>query len=101
LARLIDITDARSFATPLVVRVGDLLLFRAFGGQVIVGKAVELIGPFVTADVGGDGAIYTPQGPPNVVLFSARRTGSATVAVVTGDPFHSPTNTEIEVEVNF
>jgi hypothetical protein len=99
LARLIEITDPCRSPSPLALSVGDLLLFRACGGQVSVGQAIESLGPFLTADVGDDGAIYTPQGPPNLVVFRARRPGVATVTLVTGDPFHSPVTTEIQVEV--
>ena len=97
--RLIDITDPSSCCSPLTVQVGDLLQFHAFGGRIADGTAIEFLGPFVTADIGTNGLIYTPQGPPNVVFFRAQRPGSATLSVVTGDPFHNPSNTEISVEV--
>ena len=77
MARLIEVQDARTCPSPLTVSLGDLLLFRATGGRVRSGDdVVELLGPFLSAVLGDDGTILTPLGPPNTVLFHARRPGS-------------------------
>jgi hypothetical protein len=91
MARIIEVQDARLCKSPLTVCVGDVLLFRATGGRVRSGPdIVELLGPFVSAVVGDDGNIFTPVGPPNAVLFHARRVGQALIDVVTGEPFNKP-----------
>jgi hypothetical protein len=100
MARLIDIDDARLVISPLTLQVGDVLLFKASGGHVRSGTdVVEISGPFLPAVLGDNGAIFTPMGAPNTVLFRALRTGQATLDVVTGDPWHSPHSTAVEIIV--
>jgi len=100
MARLIEVQDAGGCPSPLTVRQGDVLLFRAAGGRVRAGgDAVELWGPFLPGVVGEDGDVLTPMGPPNAVLFRARRPGRARVDVVTGDPFHAPQTTTLDLTV--
>lgn len=100
MARLIEVQDARMCPSPLTVRPGDVLLFRAAGGRVRSGgEVVELLGPFLQAVVGDDGNILTPMGPPNTVLFRARRPGQALIDVVTGDPFYTPQTTSLGISV--
>jgi len=86
--------------SPLVVRPGDVLLVRATGGRIRSGgDSVELIGSFLTAVLGDNGEILTPMGPPNAVLFLARRPGRTLIEVITGDPFHSPQTTGLNITV--
>jgi len=100
MARLIEVQDARVSPSPLTVHLGDVLLFRATGGLVRSGAdIVELLGPFLPALLGDDGNILTPMGPPNAVLFRARRPGQAVIDVVTGDPFNSPQTTALTITV--
>jgi hypothetical protein len=98
--RLIEVQHTQECPSPLVVRAGDVLLWRAAGGRVREGDDVlDLLGPFVSAVLGDDGNVLTPAGPPNTVLFRARRPGRARVEVVTGDPFHAPRTTAVDVRV--
>ena len=100
MARLIEVQDARVCPSPLTVSLGDVLLFRATGGRIQSGgDVVELLGPFLPAVLGDDGNILTPMGPPNTVLFRARRPGRARIDVVTGDPFHTPQTTTLDITV--
>jgi hypothetical protein len=100
MARLIEVQDARTCPSPLTVSLGDILLFRATGGRVRSGDdVVELVGTFLSAVLGDDGTILTPIGPPNTVLFRARRPGRARIDAVTGDPFHTPQTTTLDITV--
>jgi hypothetical protein len=100
MARMIEIQDPRRCPSPLEVRRGDVLLLHAAGGRVrSSGDVVELLGPFFSAVVGDDGNIFTPMGPPNMVLFRARRAGKALIEVITGDPFHAPQTTALSIAV--
>ena len=100
MARLIEVQDPRLCPSPLTVRSGDVLLVRAAGSRVVAGgTAVELLGTFVQSVVADNGEVMTPAGPPNAVLFCARRPGSARLDVVTGDPFHAPVTTALDVTV--
>lgn len=100
MARLIEVQDARTCPSPLTVYLGDMLLFRATGGRVRSGDdVVELLGPFLSAVLGDDGTILTPIGPPNMVLFRARRPGRARIDAVTGDPFHTSQTTTLDITV--
>ncbi|HYE33990.1 hypothetical protein [Methylocaldum sp.] len=100
MARLIEVQDPRMCLSPLTVRSGDVLLFRAAGGRVRSGgDVVELLGPFLQAVVGDDGNILTPMGPPNTVLFHARQPGRALIDVITGDLFHTPQTTALGITV--
>ena len=100
MARLIEIPEVPTCPSPLAVRTGDVVMFRAAGGRIQSGAAVELLGPFVPGEVGTEGDILTPMGPPNAVLFLARGLGRATVDVISGDPFHAPVTTRLEIVVD-
>ncbi len=98
--RLIEVPDVRACPAAQTVKVGDVLLFHAAGGHVRSGgDVIELVGPFISAIVGDEGTILTPVGPPNTVLFRARRPGRARIDVVTGDPFHGPQTTILRITV--
>jgi len=98
--RLIEVSDARVGPSTQTLSVGDVLLFRAAGGHVRSGdNVIELVGIFVQAVVGAEGTILMPMGPPNTVLFRARKPGHARIDVVTGDPFHAPEATVLRITV--
>jgi hypothetical protein len=100
MARLIELQDVEGDSTLKPVAVGDMLLFHASGGHVRSGAdVVELIGPFVSAVSGAEGEILTPAGPPNTVLFRARRKGEAEIDILTGDPFFEPRKTCLRIQV--
>jgi hypothetical protein len=100
MARLIEVQDAQKCASPLPLRIGDMLLVHASGGRIRSGAdVVEMLGPFVQAVLGEDGSILTPMGPPNVVLIRARRSGRAAIDVMTGDPWHMPQTTTVGLSV--
>jgi hypothetical protein len=99
MARLIEVLNVALCRSPLIIRVGDALLFHGLGGHVRSGgDAIEMLGPFVQATVGENGTVLTPSGPPNTVVFRARRTGTAAIDVVTGN-FSSPVTTSLQVEI--
>jgi len=99
MARLIEVPNVALCRSPLVIRVGDALLFHGLGGHVRSGgDAIEMLGPFVQAIVGENGEVLTPSGPPNTVVFRARRTGTATIDLVTGN-FSSLVTTSLQVEI--
>jgi hypothetical protein len=92
MARLIEIQAGQNLAEPLPVQVGDLLMFEASGGAVRSGaEVVELLGAFLKSVVGSNGAVLSPMGSANAVVFLARRPGQATIEVVCGDPWHGST----------
>jgi hypothetical protein len=96
--RLIEVQDARTCASPLRVRAGDVLMIHAAGGRIESGAdVVEVLGPFVGSVVGGDGSVAEPSGPPNSVLFRIRRAGDAVIRVIGGDPFSAPQASEIHI----
>jgi hypothetical protein len=100
MARLIEVQSTQECRSPLLLRQGDLLLWRAAGGRVRSGKDVmEVLGPFVPAVLDDEGNVLTPLGPPNTVLFRARQPGQAQIEVVTGDPFHAPRKSAVGVTV--
>ena len=100
MARLIEVQDARACPSPLLVSLGDVLLFYVAGGRVRSdGDVIELLGPFLPAVLGDDGTIVTPMGPPTTVLCRARQPGRAQLDVVTGDPFHMPQTTTLRITV--
>jgi hypothetical protein len=99
MARLIEVPDVALCRSPLIIQVGDALLFHGMGGHVRSGgDAIEMLGPFVQAIVGENGGVLTPSGPPNTVVYRARRTGPATIEIVTGN-FNSPITTSLQVEI--
>jgi hypothetical protein len=100
MSRLIEVERPEDCPSPLVIRVGDVLLLRATGGRVRRGgSVVQLLGPFLQAVVGTAGGVMVPEGPPGAVLVRARRPGVATVEVFTGDPWHRTRTTRLEVHV--
>ncbi len=100
--RLIDIQPtAQGFPPALTVQVGDLLMFGASGGRVRSdGDAVEFLGAFRTSVLGTAGSILSPMGAPSTVLFRARHLGRATIDVITGDPWHAPRTSTIQLVVD-
>jgi hypothetical protein len=99
MSRLIEVQRVTD-PSPLVVRVGDVLVVPASGARVDAGgPAVELWGPFRTAVVADTGEVLAPEGPPNTVLVRARQPGTATIEVFLGDPFHESRPTTLTVAV--
>jgi len=67
----------------LKVKVGDILIFSAAGGQVRGDHCLmKMLGVFVSAVVGTNGDVLSPAGPPNVVVFHACRAGSSTIELL-------------------
>jgi hypothetical protein len=105
MGRLIEVQDPPASPPRLTVEVGDVLQFSASGGHVRSGAdIVEMVGPLVSAVLADDGGkpssdILAPMGPPNTVLFVARRAGRAIIDVVTGDPWHAPQTSVLNVDV--
>jgi hypothetical protein len=72
----------------LDIKVGDLLIFGATGGHIRSGAdIVQFLGPFLPSTIQKDGKVISPMGTPNTVMFLARGPGTATIDVVTGDPW--------------
>ena len=100
MGRLIEVQQAQGFPPSLSLTVGDMLVFGATGGHVQSGAdVVEIFGPFVPGLLGDHGAIISPMGAPNTVLFLARHPGRATIDVVTGDPWRAPQTTTLDLTV--
>ncbi len=100
MARLIEVDNAQALPFRITIERGDLLLFKASGGNVNSGfEVVELIGPFLSVLMLDNGEVVAPMAAPNTVMFLARNSGKAEVRVVTGDPFHSPQTTILNLTV--
>jgi hypothetical protein len=100
MALLIEVQDARGCASPLTLHLGDTLQFYATGGRVRLGDdVVEILGPFLMAVIGDNGAVVAPMGSPNTILFRARRPGEALIDVITGDPFTETQTTAVRIIV--
>lgn len=100
MGRLIEVQYAQKCPSPLTLHTGDMLLFHATGGRVGSGRnVVEMLGPFLQAVLGDHGNILAPMGPPNTVFFRAHRPGRAVIDVVTGDPWHAPKTTTLEISI--
>jgi len=99
MGRLIDATDVLERLESPRLQVGDILLFRATGGLIGGDGVLELLGPLQEAALTVDGLVLTPAGPPNVVMFRAVGTGTATIEVVTGDPWGESIRTTLQVDV--
>ena len=105
MGRLIEVQDAPGIPASLTIAVGDLLQFSASGGHVKAGAGVvEMLGPFLSAVLADNGRspspdVLSPMGAPNTVFFLARRPGCAVIDVVTGDPWHAPRTTIMEINV--
>ena len=102
MAQLIEIDDVNALPSPLTIRIGDVLLVRASGGNIVTGEAcIERLGPFITGlPTGGSNELLSPMGSPNTIMFLARNAGPATIEVATGDPYFNPQFTRIEVQVD-
>lgn len=100
MGRLIEVQHAQDLPTGLTIRVGDVLVFKATGGHVHSGaEVVEILGPFVPGVVGDNGQVFSPMGAPNRVFFIAHHPGQATIDVVTGDPWHAPKTSALNITV--
>lgn len=100
MARFIEV-QAGQIPRTLSVLVGDVVLFRASGGSVRSGSGVvEQLGAFVESVVGDNGAVLVPAGAPNVVLFRASAAGTASIAVMTGDPWRESRATMVKMTVS-
>jgi hypothetical protein len=100
MGRLIEIEQAQDLPASLNINVGDLLKFWASGGRVAAGaEVVEMLGPFLTSVLGQNRELLSPMGAPNVVLFLARRSGQATIDIVTGDPWRATETTTLRLTV--
>ena len=100
MGRLIEVQQEQGFPSRLTIQVGDVLVFGATGGHVrSSADVVEILGPFLPGVVGDNGQILSPMGAPNAVLFLARRPGRAMIDVVTGDPWHAPQTTTLDITV--
>ena len=100
MGRLIEVQDALSIRKDLTVRIGDVLMFSASGGRVRSGQeAVELLGLFAPAVLGGNEEVLSPAAAPNTALFLAFSAGRATIDVVMGDPWHSHQTATLSVIV--
>lgn len=101
MGRLIEIQPAlQPLPSRVTVRVGDMLTIAATGGDCQSDEApVECLGTFLSSVVGDDGQVFTPAGPPNTVLFLARRPGTATLRIVIGDPLGTPQSRWLDVRV--
>jgi hypothetical protein len=100
MARLIEVQNPQSVSSGMVLKVGDVLLFRATGGHVQSGaEVVQMVGAFVPAILGDNASILTPMGAPNTVLFRALQPGQAMIDVITGDPWRASQRTELAIVV--
>lgn len=99
--KLIEIANITDCPSRLSIRAGDVLLFRATGARLLSGTGIlEPLGSFVDAVLGTNGEVFSPAGPPSTVLLRANQEGDASVALITGDPFHSPRSTELLIAVS-
>jgi hypothetical protein len=100
MGRLIKVQQMQDLPSQVTLQVGDALFFAATGGHVQFGAdIVEIIGPFLPGVLRENGEILSPMGAPNAVLFLACRPGRAMIDVVTGDPWHAPQTTILEISV--
>lgn len=100
MAQLIEVDSLSQFPLEIYMAKEDMLFINAGGGNVLSGKdVIERFGPYVTALLQENGTSLAPMGGPNKLLFVARQQGTARVAVVMGDPWHSPHTVEVEIIV--
>jgi len=91
MGRMIEVQNVRGGPSSLTIQPGDVLLFSALGGHVQAGGGtIEMIGPLRSAVVGDNGAVITPMGVPNTVLFRALQVGRAVIDVIAGDVWSAP-----------
>jgi hypothetical protein len=100
MGRLIEVGAEAVLPPSLAVKVGDVLMFGATGGQVLSGSGVvELLGPFLPGLVAGSGKILSPEGSPNTLLFVARHPGRAEIEAIGGNPWGVSRSTVLVVIV--
>ncbi len=81
--------------------MGDVLVFQATGARISdCASALEILGPFVSAVVGSNGAVLAPMGSPNTVLVRACGPGQASLELFTGDPFHDRRTTTLHITID-
>ena len=105
MARLISIEDPLNCPPRLVLFAGDILVCWASGTRLppTGAGAIELLGFFqsgeatATSDPGA--ALPAPAGPPDRVVFRARRPGLVIIELITGSPWHTPRATPLEIVV--
>lgn len=101
MARLIEVQDVRMCPSRLAIYSGDVLIFKALGGHIQSGDdVVELLGPFLPAVLGDNGNIFAPEGFPNTVMISARRSGRALIELFTGEHLHTPRRTTLDITID-
>ena len=95
-----EIQRAEDSPPEVRLQVGDVLSIGGTGALVKSGEdAIALLGAFLPASTAAGGEVVAPMGPPSIVLFAARAAGSATLEVMSGDPFSAPRRTVIGVVV--
>lgn len=100
MGRMIEVQQVREGPSSLTIQTGDVLVFSVAGGHVRTGgDVVDMIGPLLAAVVGDNGAVLTPMGAPNRVLFRARQAGYAVIDVIVGDAWSSPTTVVLNIVV--
>ena len=100
MARILEVARARDLPAHVLIGAGDVLVFRAVGGLVRAGAdLLDVLGPFRPGVMAPDGTVMSPEGPPNTVMFLARAPGSATIEVVSGDPWRGPERITLEIEI--
>ena len=100
MGRLVEIQRADEAPVEVRLQVGDVLSIGGTGARVSHGEhAIALLGAFLPASSTRDGEVIAPMGPPSIVLFSARAAGTATLEIMSGDPFSSPVQTIVRVIV--
>jgi hypothetical protein len=99
MARLIDLACRAAMSGTLELAVGDVLSCAAIGGRVCGPDTLELLGPFIEGIVTSSGAILSPAGLPNRVLFVARKAGRTSVELYAGDMSRAPKVFVIDVEI--
>jgi hypothetical protein len=93
-ARLVDAQNLAELPAHLTLNLGDVLVLPASGARVQRGADVlEVLGAYIPGLVHEDGRVLAPMGAPNTVLIRASQVGSATILVMTGDPWHGPPTT--------
>ena len=102
MSRLIEVQQVENCSSPLVVRVGDVLLIQATGCRVRDGgQAVELWGPFLSAVVAVNGAVWAglmgppKRGPGPGLVSPAQRPWSCSLETL----FRLPRNTTLGLTV--
>jgi hypothetical protein len=98
--RLVEIQRADETPVEVRLQVGDVLSIGGTGAQVKNGEnAIALLGAFLPASCTRDGDVVAPMGPPSIVLLSAKAAGTATLEIMSGDPFSSPVRKTLRVIV--